>query len=437
MNHRFVSRMLAVILLFWIATALGSAGRLKGTLDMGAVSCSGAPADCGGPIMLTSDPSGRSLRGSEAAGCLAIRKAVYGTYRQPRATVAAYRSAPTGWEGSQRIRLTPSPKWVTSGMWNSDGTLVLVDALTSRLLRYSSQGTLLGSVSKLVARPSASFRPFRLRMTDRGALLQIEDGAFVRLNERLETSASVKPMQADFSPSTKSLPAVYDWTTVRDQIYLFGDLQLPDGRWTSGLFLRALSSQGRLEMLYGMEVTDPYRKFYLLGNPFLATVDGTAYFLRMDRLTTILEVQMDEKLRQLGSFQYGIGSISLPAQGGLRSASAVFHALEAADIPVGLYGQGKFLYVLSRRPDRGGTQWTLIKIDPKRDRIIARIALPSSANHLAVVPGPKHWAFLEKGPVEALGIQVLSSVLLLPTASLQESEHRESPRAMLRMVMGP
>jgi hypothetical protein len=98
-------------------------------------------------------------------------------------------------------------------------------------------------------------------------------------------------------------------------------------------------------------------------------------------------------------------------------------------MPTGLYGWEGFLYLLSRAPlQQGhGTRWTLTKIDPLSDRIIWSTGLPTQAHHLTVVPGTKRWAFIEKGPVVALGQQEIKRALFVPADRIRA----QSPGANL------
>jgi hypothetical protein len=102
---------------------------------------------------------------------------------------------------------------------------------------------------------------------------------------------------------------------------------------------------------------------------------------------------------------------------GPRDASALFKEIEGLTIPVGLYGQGNMLYLLTRKPDsQGATSWSLFQIDPQKDQVIGELRLPTKANHLTVVPSPEAWFLFEKGPVESPGAQNISSLLSIPAS---------------------
>ena len=45
--------------------------------------------------------------------------------------------------------------------------------------------------------------------------------------------------------------------------------------------------------------------------------------------------------------------------------------------------------------------------------------IPSSANHLTMVPGPNDWAFIEKGEVKGLGQQEIVSMRLISSRIIE------------------
>jgi hypothetical protein len=96
--------------------------------------------------------------------------------------------------------------------------------------------------------------------------------------------------------------------------------------------------------------------------------------------------------------------------------------IERSKMPVGLYGWEGFLFVLTREPAQGGgTRWMIHKIDPRKDAVVGSSQIPTRANHLTVVPGPKKWAFLEKGRVQDWGRQRNDRVLFVPASRLRGS----------------
>jgi hypothetical protein len=91
---------------------------------------------------------------------------------------------------------------------------------------------------------------------------------------------------------------------------------------------------------------------------------------------------------------------------------------QAASVPVGLFGWKDSLYLLNRTRQGKQTHWVLYRIDPSGKLSTTQTDLPINANHVTVIPGPKTWAFIEKGPVLGYGAQDASRMLLIPSGLL-------------------
>ncbi len=99
---------------------------------------------------------------------------------------------------------------------------------------------------------------------------------------------------------------------------------------------------------------------------------------------------------RLRSFPPGFAEVPVIPRRGSNPQLECARRFEAASMAAGLYGQGDRLYLLTRRPAGGATAWSLHRIDATRDTLEATIALPTTAPHLVVVPGPREWAFVEQ-----------------------------------------
>src|SRR5205085_7051709 len=125
-----------------------------------------------------------------------------------------------------------------------------------------------------------------------------------------------------------------------------------------------------------------------------ALASGSPYALRFDEPSYILDAR---NARRLNAFPRGFDRLpSLPKNTGEDSAVPRARMIEAATIPVALYGRGTFLYLLTRQPQAKGTLWRLHRIDPKKDTILGSTTLPTSAANLVLAPGPASWAVLEE-----------------------------------------
>jgi hypothetical protein len=126
-------------------------------------------------------------------------------------------------------------------------------------------------------------------------------------------------------------------------------------------------------------------------------------------------------VEKMSSFPEGLDQAPvLPSFTTRDDFAPVMRAVERSKMPTGLYGWGQFLYILTREPLKDGTtRWRLTRIDPRSDRIEGEVVVPSRANHLTVVPGPRAWAFIEKGPVKGFGRQDIPKILFVPSSRLE------------------
>ena len=185
-------------------------------------------------------------------------------------------------------------------------------------------------------------------------------------------------------------------------------------------FLRApLQPAGPVETLKPFANGD----FYLVGYSYLATLGDDVYFVLMDKHPAIYRVSPGStKLEKLKSFpaEYQVlPDFRTPPARGPKSAPARFAELETFSMPAGLYSQDGMLYLLTRKPDgKAQTAWWLYKIDPRKDEVVGRVKLPTTANHLTLVPTEESWFAIERGPVEAQQHQQIRSMVAIPSAAI-------------------
>ncbi|HSS48021.1 MAG TPA: hypothetical protein VLX28_03645, partial [Thermoanaerobaculia bacterium] len=91
----------------------------------------------------------------------------------------------------------------------------------------------------------------------------------------------------------------------------------------------------------------------------------------------------------------------LPNLMGWKDFPGIMETVAQSEMPAGLFAWDNALFLLSRRFEKNERQWFLSKIDPVKEELLWTVRVPSSADHLTVIPGPIEWAFLEKGPVAA------------------------------------
>lgn len=320
-----------------------------------------------------------------------------------------------------RQDLKNSPAWAISGAWAPGDSIIIIDSLHSHVLRFSPRGEPLkpivspGKGAKAFPKPSI-IHP----LAQGGYLLEDEDGHLLKMDQSLRPLKSFDLLKYG-SGRKGSIRSVYNWAPFGSDVLTFSDVE-DKGAWFSAFLRVPLGNPANFEILRRIEIQDPTRNFYLFGNSYVTTLADKGYFLVMDETPFLVEAAKGAPPRRMAALQ---GLLSrrpdLPENKGIGSVRSLFQALEDSAMPVGLYGWNNFLYVLMRRPkdSTDGTEWSLTKIDPRADKVVSNGQIDTDASHLTVIPGPKNWAFLEKGSVEGLGKQEILGVLLVPTARIE------------------
>ena len=99
-----------------------------------------------------------------------------------------------------------------------------------------------------------------------------------------------------------------------------------------------------------------------------------------------------------------------------------YAALEASSYPAGLYGDEDSLYVLMRDATGGEPVWDLHRIDPKRDAVVDKIRLPTSAPHVSLLPGRRYWVLEESASGLEGSFRPPMRFLLLSSAAIRAGE---------------
>lgn len=157
--------------------------------------------------------------------------------------------------------------------------------------------------------------------------------------------------------------------------------------------------------------------YYLIGHHYLAAIGEEMFFIAMGDTATLYEYSKGPAPRKLNAIPQKFTKVpELPIATGKSSLKPKFDKLEISTVVTGLYAQGRFLYLLTREPNNGATQWHLHQIDPALDRLIGSTLLPTHASHLTVVPSPNTWYFFEKSSLDNRGRQSIKSLLEIPTS---------------------
>lgn len=323
--------------------------------------------------------------------------------------------------------MDPQPVWAFHGAWLDDARrMVLTDVGAGVLRQYDRDGGAVGTVARPGQGPLDFNRPSAIWSLRSGPLLK--DGSrFLWLDEGL---APVRSHDMDDVPVAPggTVRVLFESAAAKERIFGIGEALLPDETWRSGFFSLPVEDSASYELVRELPLRDRQEfDHYLMGDSHVAVLGGVGYFLAMDDRPFLLEARPGKEPRRLEAFPDGFEERpELPLHSGMTGAEVRYRAYELARLPVGLYGQGDRLYVLTREPnpeaDGGGTRWTLTRIDPDADRVEGSVVLPTRAAHLTLIPGPERWAVLEKGRVERYGVQPIPSMLLVPTAWIEASD---------------
>jgi hypothetical protein len=276
---------------------------------------------------------------------------------------------------------------------------LVVDPHRDAFLSFDSQGRST-ALPPVESRGPAKVLPAVVARTDEGFLLEKVDGHFLGLDSQLRTVRESVPEWKN-ATAREYVGSLYQWTVAGDRLVGFGTITQPDQRFERGFLRAPLRLDGKAEMLKPFANED----FYLLsGYSFLASLGDEAYFVVMDKRPAIYRAAPGSGVERLKAFpdEYRIRPDFHTHMTGPKTAPAHYAELESFAMPAGIYAQDGLLYLLTRRPDGPGkTAWWLYQIDPQRDVILGRVQLPTSADHLTVVPGEKSWFVFERGPVVA------------------------------------
>jgi hypothetical protein len=284
--------------------------------------------------------------------------------------------------------------------------------------------------------------PSQIRATGKGDfVLELTNDWLVTLSSSLRVKNDkrflvVTPFNEKSPGSTAPrIESLWGWTLAGDDVMGYGDISF-DGRerWESGVFRFPMSTPGDFEILSSSPYNgqDSSRIFFRLDMPFFAALEDKTdpgrgawkgYVLLMkDRLGIYRSAKGQSDLEFVMALPKGLeASPALPEFRRREDLPSVMRAIEQSALPAGLWAWNRHLYLLSRAPVGTKTQWTLTKIDPETPRFVGSTVLPTQANHLTVVPGPRWWALVEKGPVLGFGAQSVDSAMLIPSDALRGS----------------
>jgi hypothetical protein len=327
-----------------------------------------------------------------------------------------------------RVPFSQPPTWTRSGAW-AGNRLILADSLANKILEYQIPGgRMVGTLPKALVIDFNHAKPVQIQATGNGDfVLELSNDQLVtfsrsfRVKNKREVVSAFDEKAAN--PGTR-IESLWGWTLAGSDLLGYGDISFYGRkRWESGVFRFPLSNPQDFDIVSSGE-RDSSRIFYRLDMPFLTSLeDGTGYALLMrDRLGIYRSEKGKPGLEFVTAPPKGFeASPNLPEFRRKEDLPSVMRAVEQSTMPAGLWGWEGHLYLLSRAPAPAGTRWTLTKIDPRPGaaRFVGSVVLPTQANHLTVVPGPRWWALVEKGPVLGFGAQSIDGAVLIPSDALR------------------
>lgn len=324
----------------------------------------------------------------------------------------------------RRIALDPAPAWSPSAAWSPDGReLVLLDIVGARLLRYRD-----GKPSGIVVSPGRAELEFNdpidLSTIPGGFLLTNYPGKLIWLDPGFHPSKALDFLRVKAKIHLHEHDNVERFSLnsprlVSDSVIGFAILHLNDTPW-EGFVRSTLKPFLLTDLIEEIQPKAPEDRLFRLLGQGTALAAGGDYALRWAQTTYIL--QLWPQTHRLKAFPAGFEALpKLPeGVGGMAGGPILYKALEHSTSADRLYGQGAYLYLLTRKPTGQGPLWQLWQIDPQRDAVLRSMTLPTHASHILLAPGQVDWAVIEKGPVIEEGKQAIKSMLLIPSSWIED-----------------
>jgi hypothetical protein len=316
------------------------------------------------------------------------------------------------------ITLDPAPGPVVSMVWSRNGReLVIADSLGGRLLRYGNQGGFLGIVGPQKA-IIGEYRPNRIHHTKNGLLVKS------RVYEWFEFASNFKLLR-HIGPDVPPRLAMYDEVLSGDELFGFGTARKADNTLTFGVLWAKFPSLELIETSEEMPLDSKAGTLYTTLSPEVALAGGVPYALRFHEPSYLLNIRAHQRLK---AFPKGFDHLpSLPPVTGPDSDVPRDQILQKTPMPVALYGSGRYLFVLTRRPSSDGKAiWELHRVDPVKDVVSGAVTLPTSAPEIVLAPGQENWAILEKGPLTASVKREVRTLVLVPAAAIEKGNGKIS-----------
>jgi hypothetical protein len=285
--------------------------------------------------------------------------------------------------------------------------------MQNRLLAYGEDGS-----SEKLNSAKLGILPTAINMTrEGGMLLELADGTVAQLGRDFSIGKVVLAPQARSARDLR-VGSLYQWELAGNELVAYGALlDEKDSVWRGFFHIPVGLGLQKPEVLMPLSSGD----VYLIGNNYLAAIGSTAYYVAMDKSSAIFEVLPEHPPKMLSAFpkEFRAAPVFRTRMRGPRDAEARYNEIEGFSMVSGLYSQGEALYLLARKPQLGGrTEWSLYKIDPAKDVILAKIILPTKAHHLSVAVSRDRWFLVQRGAVREGQRQDIDSMIVIAASDI-------------------
>ena len=328
------------------------------------------------------------------------------------------------------IQLKPAPPIFNTPIFDEAGDkLLLVDILAGGIDVYS----LSGDRERTIKKPDFS-RPNTIASTPSGYLVRDGGDRFVAMNRELVPTRSFE-MSATGPNAFDGAP--FQWTPIDRGVLAYGDLRLGTQPWKTGVF-RVVSGQPPqfLKNMPGGAAREPY----LYEGKYVATIGSREYVLSFSPDYGLFEID-GKNVRLLTGLPPGFGALPhLPQSHGRSSMPLLYAALSRTTSVSSLIVVEERPYILMRRFENGQRTWFLAEYDPAKQKTVAILELPTSADHVEIAAGKKWLAVIGKGRFLPDERFTPGNVTLIPMSALRALHAAggsvESPRKPCHAVGG-
>jgi hypothetical protein len=332
------------------------------------------------------------------------------------------------------------PLWVVSGTWDQDGDrLLLVDNARQEILPIMIDDGARPAISPSLT--GTGFSRFNLIHNSSGRLhVDLDSAGLAVLDASLDISPQsvTKLVRDDFSSNRMDhrIAAIHAWTVLDRYVIAFADIEQQRApRWVSGFLRIPIDHPEKFSYLIDLKLSlgDQMVTYYQLGLKLMDASDTSAFVLVMDDPPYLVIIDISGGTRTVNVQTACGGRPEIPRITGVTTLPTALQALERAEGPIGVHTQDNKVFLLCRRWVGRGVQFSVAEVDIDTGAAIFLNPIDTNASHLVAIPGPRYWAFVQKGPVSTTKsggpFMKIGSTLMVPTKAVVDPRLRSSRTA--------